>query len=488
MNIATARSEVRAREVGVRKVMGASRGQVMAQFFCEALMITFLSLVVGILVSQAVLPVFNRYLGTNTRFDLFNGRIWVATAGIGLLTGFIAGSYPALFLSRFLPAKVLKGAITIGRKRAFLRRALVTTQFWMAILFIIATIVVWQQIDYVQSRPVGYDQENLVDVHASSDLGAKYNLFADQLGKLPGIRSVSAGSDDLLNFGSGITGMDWPGKIPGHEISILVTSVGYNWTKTAGLSLAEGRDFDPAFGADTSACLINESTIQRLGLKAPVLGQKLGGSTIIGVVKNFVFNNPSGIIAPMAIYLYKGAPGGGHFFVRIANDDHWRQTIASIEAVVKQLDPRHGFDFSFTKEDYQRRFEEMKAYGTCATIFGGMAIFISCLGLIGLAAFVAERRSKEMSIRKVFGASIRQVMLLLSVDFLRPVVIAFLLAVPVAAWAMQVWLDNITYHVSLHWTVFAMGGAIALLIALATVGLQGARTANENPANKLRNE
>jgi len=219
-----------------------------------------------------------------------------------------------------------------------------------------------------------------------------------------------------------------------------------------------------------------------------VLGQKLGGSTIIGVVKNFVFNNPTGIIAPMAIYLYKGAPAGGHFFVRIANNDHWRQTIASIGEVTKKLDPRHGFDYRFTKEVYQLRFEEMNAYGTVASIFGGMAVFISCLGLIGLAAFVSERRSKEMSVRKVFGASVRQVLLLLSVDFLRPVFIAFLLAVPVAIWGMQLWLNNITYHVSLSWTVFAAGGLLTLLIALATVGLQGLKTANENPAKKLRNE
>lgn len=488
MNIATARSELRAREVGVRKVMGASRPQVMAQFFCEALLIAFLSLVAGVFVSQAVLPVFNRYMDTNIHFDVLDWRIWAGVAGIGLLTGFIAGSYPALFLSRFLPAKVLKGEITVGKKRALLRRALVTTQFWVAILFIIATIVVWQEIDYVERRPLGYEQENLVDVHASPDLGAKYDLFTGQLKNLPGIKNVSAGSDNLLNFGAGITGFDYPGKIPGREMSMLMTTVGYNWTKTAGLSLAEGRDFDPAFGTDTSACLVNESTVQRLGLKEPVLGQKIGGSPIIGVVKNFVFNNPSGIIAPMAIYLYKGAPNGGHFFVKIANNDHWRETIASIGAVVKNLDPKHGFDYSFTKEVFQQRFEEMTAYGTCATIFGGMAIFISCLGLIGLAAFVAERRSKEMSIRKVFGASIRQVLLLLSIDFLRPVIIAFLLAIPVAAWAMQVWLDNITYHVALHWTVFALGGAIAIAIALATVGLQGARTANENPAKKLRNE
>jgi hypothetical protein len=253
------------------------------------------------------------------------------------------------------------------------------------------------------------------------------------------------------------------------------------------MTLAEGRDFDPAFGTDTSACLVTESTVARLGLKQPVLGQKLGGSPIIGVVKNFVFNNPSGIIAPMAIYLYKGAPDGGHFFVRIANEDR-QQTVASIGKLVRTLDPKHGFDYSFTKEVFQIRWAEMTAYGACATIFGGMAVFISCLGLIGLAAFVAERRSKEMSIRKVFGASVKQVMAILSWDFLRPVFFAFVLAVPAAAWGMQVWLNTITYHIALRWPVFAAGGILALCIALVTVGMQGFRTARENPATKLRNE
>jgi putative ABC transport system permease protein len=489
MNIATARSEVRGREVGVRKVMGASRKQIMLQFFCEALTISFLSLGAGTLAAYFLVPVFNRYMNANIRFDLLDWRIWMSVVGVGLLTGLIAGSYPALYLSRFVPVKVLKGGAVVGKGRALLRRALVTSQFWVAILFIIGTIVVWQEIRYVESRPLGYDQENLVDVYASADLGAKWSLFRDRLSQMRRIRGVSAGSDNLLNFGAGVTGMDWPGKVPGHEISIIVTTVGYNWIKTAGLNLAEGRDFDPAFGTDTAACLVNESTVQRLGLREPVLGQRLGGSAIIGVVRNFVFNNPSGIIAPMAIYLYKGAPeGNSHFFVRIANDDHWRETIAEIGGVVKQLDPKHGFDYSFTREDYQRRFEEWTSFGVLATIFGGMAIFISCLGLVGLAAFVIERRAKEMSIRKVFGASVRQVLLLLSADFLRPVVIAFLLAVPVAVWALRLWLDNITYHVSLSWVVFGAGGIISLLIAMTAVGVQGLRTAQANPAEKLRNE
>jgi ABC-type antimicrobial peptide transport system permease subunit len=488
MNIATARSEVRGREVGVRKVMGATRRQVMVQFFCEAMTITFCSMVVGVLLSKAVLPVFNRYIDTNIQFDLLDWRAWAGIIGVGLLTGLVAGSYPALFLSRFQPAKVLKGGLTMGRKKAVFRRVLVTTQFLFAILFIIGTIVIWQQIQYVRDRPIGYEQDNLIDVHASPDLGAKYSLFLHQAGQIPGVKSISAGSEDLINFPGAVTGMDWPGKVPGHEIGILITTVEYNWVKTAGLSLAEGRDFDPAFGTDTSACLVNESTVTRLGLHEPVLGQKLGGKPIIGVVKNFVTNNPSGIIAPMAIYLFKGAPGSGHFFVRIANNDHWRKTIAGIASVVNSLDPRHGFDYNFTKEEYQQRFQEWDNVGTLATTIGGIAIFISCLGLLGLAAFLAERRAKEMSIRKVFGASVRQVLLLLSADFLRPVFFAFILAVPVAAWATRSFLDKITYHVSLSWPAFAAGGLLTLLIALATIGWQGMRTAGENPANKLRNE
>jgi putative ABC transport system permease protein len=489
MNIATARSEVRAREVGIRKVMGATRQVVMLQFFCEAITIVFLSLGAGLLLSQMVIPAFNRYMNVNIELILTDWRVWVGMLAIGLLTGVLAGSYPAVFLSRFVPSKVLKGRVFSDKRGTLLRRALVTVQFWVAIFFIVGTVVVWQEINYVRSRPIGYEQENLIDVHSSAELGAKYSLFEQEMSTIPGVRSVSAGSDNLVNFNSGITGMDWPGKIPGHEVSIMTTSVGYNWVRTTGMGLVEGRDFSPAYTTDSGACLVNEVTVSQLGLKKPVLGQKLGGSPIIGVVKNFVYNNPSGIIAPMAIYLYKGAPDkGGHFFVRVRNDAHWRETIARIGEIVKKIDPKHSFDFSFTQEEYQQRFEEFTTYGVLATILGGLAIFISCLGLLGLSAFLAERRSKEMSIRKVFGASVRQVLVLLSLDFLRPVVIAFLLAVPAAAWAANFWLNNIAYHVSLSWTVFVAAAGITLLVALLTVGYNGMRTANENPAANLKNE
>ncbi|HXD77745.1 MAG TPA: FtsX-like permease family protein, partial [Puia sp.] len=488
MNIATARSQVRAREVGVRKVLGASRVKVMMQFFAEALSITLLSLLAGTIICWLVIPVFNREMNADIHFDLLNGRVWAGIAAIGLLTGLLSGSYPALYLSRFRPASVLKGQGTTGPKKALLRRILVGSQFWVAILLIIGTIVVWQEIRYIENRPLGYEQENLIDVRASAELGAKYPVFRAQVAKIPGIRAVSAGSDNLVGYGAAVTGMDWPGKVPGHEISIIVTSVGYDWVKTAGLQLASGRDFDPAYGTDTAGCLVNEATVRRLGLREPVIGQKLGGSPIIGVVKDFVYNNPSGIIAPMAIYLYKGTPGAGHFFLRVANNEHWRETIAAVGSIVKQLDPRHGFDYSFTKEDYQRRFEEFNSYGVLATVFGGMAVFISCLGLFGLAGFLIERRAKEMSIRKVFGATTREVLFLLSADFLRPVFFAFLLAIPAAVWALGLWLNQISYHVSLSWMVFAAGGMIAGVIALGTVAMQGLRTATASPAKNLRNE
>ncbi len=489
MNIATARSEARAREVGIRKVMGATRKVVMLQFFCETITIVFLSLGVGLLLSRAVIPVFNRYMNVNLELTLTDWRVWAGMLVIGLLTGVLAGSYPAVFLSRFVPSKVLKGRVFSDKRGTLLRRALVTAQFWVAIFFIVGTVVVWQEIDHVRSRPIGYDQENLIDVHSSAELGAKYSLFKQELDDIPGVRSVTAGSDNLVNFNTGITGLDWPGKIPGHEVSIMITSVGYDWVRTTGMGLAEGRDFSSAYGTDSAACLVNEAAVGQLGLKEPVLGQKLGGSPIIGVVKNFVYNNPSGIIAPMALYLYKGAPDkGGHFFVRVRNDAHWRETIARIGKVVKKIDPKHSFDFSFTQEEYQYRFEEFTTYGVLATILGGLAIFISCLGLLGLSAFLAERRSKEMSIRKVFGASVQQVIVLLSLDFLRPVIIAFLLAVPAAGWAANLWLNNIAYHASLSWTVFVAAAGITLLVALLTVGYNGMRTAYENPAANLKNE
>jgi putative ABC transport system permease protein len=486
MNLATARSEHRAREVGVRKVLGAGRRQIIFQFLGEALVMSFLALLVGMILSRLLLPAFNQYAGRTTPFDFGNGKIVVGLLAVGLFTGLVAGSYPALFLSRFKTLAVLKGVTTTGKKGGGLRRALVTLQFVISIFFIIGTIVIYKQIGYVRTRPLGYDQENLIDISATGDLSGNYNAFRNELANIPGVTEISAGSDNILQFGSGITGLNWSGKLPGQEMSILTTEVEYHWSRTMGIRMAYGRDFDPSFGADTSNCLLNQAAADKMGLKPPYIGARVGDKTVIGVFRNFVFNNPSGIIAPMLVSLNTGSLP--HVYVRIRNDTHWQQTLSQIGKTAKKLNPDFPFDFSFTKEGYQKRFEEFSSMGLLVTIFGGIAIFISCLGLFGLSIFLAERRGKEMSIRKILGAGARSIWITLSGDFLKPVFIALLVAIPLAALVMQSFLSNIAYRVSLSWWMFAAAGLLAVLIALATVSFQGIRTALENPAKKLRSE
>lgn len=486
MNLATARSERRAREVGVRKVMGALRWLIIGQFLSEALIITFLGLALSILLVNLGLPAFNQLAGLSLSLDFSNWQIWSMLLGLGLITGLIAGSYPAFFLSAFQPVRVLKGVIATGKKVAWLRKGLVTFQFFISIFFIITTIVIYQQLDYIQHRPLGYEQENLIEIPAQGDMGQRYEVVKHDLLQLPGVSSVSAGTDNLLRMGGGITGFQWPGKTPEQDFNITVTWVHYDWVETAGLSMAEGRDFSPEFGSDSLACLLNEAAVKQMQLKEPI-GTVVGGnSTVIGVVKDFVYNNPNSAPHPMVAFL--GKQGLSHFFVRFQNDQDWRQRLAQIEQVVKTHNPDYPFEFHFTKDEYQRSFDEMRAGGHMTTLFSGLAIFIACLGLVGLSAFVAEQRKKEIGIRKVLGATVSHVSFSLSRDFFQPVAWAFILAAPVAGWAMQQMLDGADYRIELSWWIFALAGVLALIIAMLTVGFQSVKAALANPVDSLRNE
>ncbi|CAL1518428.1 hypothetical protein MMC2321_02171 [Chitinophaga sp. MM2321] len=486
MNLATARSERRAREVGVRKVMGASRRRLIFQFLSEAMLLSLVAMIIGFLLAWISLPAAMQLIGKTFSPSFFNWQVILLVVGMGLFTGLVAGSYPAFFLSNFQPVKVLKRLQSGGKGDSLLRKGLVTFQFIISIFLIIVTIVTIKQIHYVEQRPMGYDQENLVEIQADGDMRDKFDIVKNYLQEIPGVTSVSAGSDDLVSFGSGMNGLEWPGKTPDQDFGITVANVQYNWVKTVGFKLVEGRDFSPAYGADDSACLINQTAVKKMGLKAPIVGTRLGDRTVIGVLQDFVFNNPASAPQPMIVNLQK--KDMSHFFVRIVNNGNWQECIARMEEVVKKNNPGFPFVFHFTKDEYQKSFEDFRAVGQMANVFGGMAIFISCLGLFGLSAFLAERRNKEVSIRKVFGASLGSLWFSLSKDFLKPVFIAFLFAAPLAGWVMQKMLLKMDYHIQLSWWMFVAGGVLAIVVAVLTISFHGMKTALANPVKSLRAE
>ena len=486
MNLSTARSERRAREVGVRKVMGAFRRQVIFQFLCEALLLTFISLLLGLLLARLALPVLNYFTEKTTTFDFANWRMWLSLLGMVLFTGLVAGSYPAFFLSSFKPVLVLKGIIVTRKGGSMLRKGLVTFQFMVSIFLILAIIVIFKQQRHAENRPIGYNPDNLVEIPLRGDMKGKFHLIRNELAQVPGVTSISGGSNDLIRFGGATDGIEWPGKIPGLNIWVTLTDVHYDWVKTAGLKMAEGRDFSPAFGTDTNACLINQAAVRKMGLKAPVVGTKLSGATVIGVVEDFVFNSPFSMPKPMLIQLGRG--GANHLFVRVRNDDNWRKTLGQIELAMKKSNPNYPFDYHFVSEEFQKRFQGIRYTSQLTNIVGILAIFISCLGLFGLSAFLAERRNKEIGVRKVLGASVSQLWLILSKDFLKPVLIAFIIASPLGGWVMNKILLNWDYHISLSWWMFAVAGVLAFLIAIITVSFHGIKAAMINPAKSLRTE
>lgn len=485
MNLATAHSERRAREVGVRKVLGAPRKVIILQFLAEALCMTFFALLLGLLLARMVLPFVNRFPDVHISFDVFNWPVLGALTCLTVITGLVAGSYPAFFLSNFRPVKVLKGIVTNKKGGSLLRKGLVTFQFVISIFLIISIIVIFRQQQHIQNRPLGYDKENLIIIPARGDMGDKFELFKSEVRQIPGVQSISAGSNNMIKFGGSTDGIHWPGKTEDQNFPVTVTTVNYDWTKTAGLKMASGRDFDPAYGADTAACLLNETAVRKMGLKEPVVGTQLGDKTVIGVVEDFVFNQASANPGPMVIYL---GNGGSYFFVRLTNDNNWRKTVSLIESAAKRSNPNYPFELQFMKEEYDKEYRGLRAAAQLTFGLGILAILISCLGLFGLSIFLAERRNKEIGIRKVFGAGITTIWFSLSKDFIKPVLLAFVLASPLAAYAMQQLLRGADYHIELSWWMFAVSGILAIVIALITVSFQGIKAALRDPVKSLRME
>jgi len=489
MNLTTARSVKRAKEIGVRKVVGAVRSSLIRQFIGEALLIVLLAVIIALALVMLILPQFNELTGKQITIPFYNTSFWLSIASLLLVTGFISGSYPALYLSSFNPVRVLKGSLKFSRSALWFRKGLVVFQFVLSIILIIGMMVVSKQVNYTQSINLGYDRENLIYIPLEGDLTAKYKLFKDQVLNMSGIKEVTRMTQNPTQIENGTGGVEWEGKDPRSGIEFTQAAVGYDFTKTMHAQMAQGRDFSKDFATDSVGYIINETALKIIGYKNPVgkpltFWQKKG--TIIGVIKDFHFNSLHTAINPLVLRLGENIEWGAAL-VR-TEPGKTKQALASLEKVCKNLNPKFPFTYQFSDEEYQKLYRSEQIVSQLSNYFAFLAIFISCLGLLGLVMFTAEQRTKEFGIRKVLGASAGSLINLLSKEFLLLVFVAILVASPIAWLAMNKWLQDYVYRVDVTWGMFVIAGVLAILIALLTVSSQAIKAAVANPVKSLRTE
>ncbi len=491
MNLATARSEKRAREVGVRKVLGAGKGILIGQFIAESIFMAFISVALAVLLIGLILPPFNTLVEKHLHIGLGDPLHLAVLAALGLICGLVAGSYPAFYLSSFHPALVLKGLKTRGGAPAMIRKGLVVLQFTISIVLIVSTIIIYQQIQHIKSRDIGYDKNNLIQTGLHGNMRINFDVIKQQLLATGSVTNVALSSLNMLYMGSSTEGYKWAGKDPSKRVLITQDYISPEYLSTTRLKIKQGRDFYPA--GNGRSLIINESLANLIG-KNPV-GQLLmrdTGShsgidyTIVGVTKDFVYGDMYGKSDPL-VFLCDTA-FYGYMYIRLSPDGHTDRTLAGIESIIKSNNPGFPFDYSFVDTEYNKQFNAETLVGHLSRIFAALAILISCLGLFGLAAYMAERRTREIGIRKVLGASVQGIAGLLSRDFLQLVAISSLIAFPIAWWGMHSWLQGYAYRIGIAWWVFLLAGVMALLIALLTISFQAIRSALANPVKSLRAE
>ena len=489
MNLSTARSEKRAKEVGIRKTVGSLRTQLIRQFLSESVFLSLAAFILAIAIVVASLGYFNQIAAKGMKVPWSNPIFWLIAIAFSLFTGLIAGSYPALYLSRFDPIKVLKGTFKAGPGAGIPRKVLVVTQFAVSVTLIIGTMVVFRQIQWARNRPVGYDRNGLITVYINSDqLRSNYTGLRQELLNTGVLSNMAESSQSITGFNNN-NSLEWRGKSPGQSmIFFRNVNVSFDFGKTIGWSITQGRDFNPEYATDSDGVVLSEKAIQIMGIPHPV-GEtvKFFGVPyhVIGVVKDMVTNSPYENIEPAMFF------GNGYLGVitmRLRPDVSIQKALSSLEPVFKRWNPASPFLYQFNDENFMRKFEAEQRIGHLASIFAVLAIFISCLGLFGLALFIAEQRIKEISVRKVLGASIFRLWKLLTWDFVALVLISFLIAIPLAYYLMHRWLLNYTYRSGLDWWIFALAAGGALLVTLLTVSYQSIRAALSNPVRNLRNE
>jgi putative ABC transport system permease protein len=489
MNLATARSAKRAKEVGVRKVVGAMRSMLVGQFMGEAILLTVLSIVLAVLMVALILPSFNILTEKQIALPISQPSFWGILAGLLLVTGFVAGSYPAFFLSSLNPVRILKGALKFDTKSAWLRQGLVVFQFGLSIILIVGMIIIYRQVDFVQHKNLGYDRENLIYFPLEGDLGKNYEVLHDELSQISGVKQVSHMTSSPASNGNGTEGITWTGGDPNDKVRFTPVGVGYDFVKTMNLKLVDGRDFSKAFATDSAGFLINEAALKVTGYKDPIGKPLKWGKSegrIVGVLKDFHFQSLHSAIRPLIAYLGV-KERNGNAIIRI-EAGKTVETLAAIEKVCKKLNPTFPFTYSFTDQEYARQYQSEQVVSKLSNYFAFLAIFISCLGLFGLATFTAEQRTKEIGVRKVLGASVAGIVGLLSKDFLKLVAIAIVVASPLAWWLMNKWLQGFAYKIDIEWWMFVLAGLLSVLIAVATVSFQSIKAALMNPVKSLRSE
>jgi putative ABC transport system permease protein len=491
MNLSTARSEKRAKEVGIRKTIGSMRGQLIGQFFCESLVVALFAFVLALLLVVVLLPFFNEVAGKKMQLPVSEPLFWLTGIGFSALTGIIAGSYPALYLSSFRPVKVLKGTFKVGRLAALPRKALVVIQFTASVSLIIATMMVFKQINHAKTRPIGYSNNGLVSIPFGSKQAKKhFDVVRAELLQTGLVANAAASENRITETFITNSGFQWTGKAPDMQEEFVTVRVTTDFGKTVGWRIREGRDFSPDYPGDTMSFIINESCAKYMGLKNPVGTQMKWGDngmfTIIGVVEDLITQSPYQPVRQTMFLLNQRR--FNILNIKLKPSANASQAMERIGAIYKKYDPDNPFEYRFMDEEYAKKFTDEMRVAKLAGFFTALAVLISCLGLFGLASFVAEQRTKEIGVRKVLGASLLDVWALLSREFVLLVVISALIAGPLAYYFMQNWLQNFEYRTNFSWWVFAATGILALVITLVTVSFQSIKAALTNPVKSLRSE
>ncbi|HEX4851134.1 MAG TPA: FtsX-like permease family protein, partial [Puia sp.] len=484
----------RAKEVGLRKVVGSSRGQLIAQFFGESMLFALLSIVLSILFLLLLLPSFNHLTQKHIGFPFKESFFWLTLLSVVIGTGLIAGSYPALYLSSLQPVRILKGVVKFTSGSIFFRKGLTVFQFTLSIVLLIATIIIVRQTNYIQTTDLGYNRENLIYIRIEGELSKmkNYLLFKQEASEMPGIAMIDRSSEtpQSMNFIAANGAINWEGKGKHDEVGFNPASVGFDFVNLMKLKIAEGRDFSRQYPADsTDAFLVNEEAIKRMNMKNPI-GKWVSAWSkkghIIGILKDYHARSLHDPILPVILDVKEGEYFG--VIIVKTNPGQTKEALASLEKVYKNVNPKFAFAYQFVDEEFKKMYNSELIVSKLSILFASLAILISCLGLLGLVIFAAEQRTKEIGIRKVLGASIQQIVAMFSKEFVKLIMIAFLIGAPIGWYAMNRWLGDFTYRIDITWWTFVLALGFSLFVAFVTMGYQAIKAAIANPAVSLRTE